>query len=419
MTRFQFFLTRQASRLWVRPTVMSLAAVAWIAVAYGTSETLRDFAGVDIEKDTLVNLFSILASTMLTVATFSVSAVATAFGAVATNCTPRATKVVMSDRSVQSTLGAFLAAFIYAVVAITALSALNFRPSGRFMLFAGFVLLVGWVLFSFLNWVDRVSRLGKLTDTVEQVTAVARQAFANPDIAGPMGARSHASAERPPDGHVLRCDRFGYVQHLDMESLQAIAEDAGGELWLDVRPGSWVTRGAPIGLLRAASPPTDEQRTAVLAAVSTGGDRSAETDPRFGMILLAEIADRALSPAVNDPGTAISVLGVQVEMFHVWAETDRQHGHPDEPRFDRLYVPALTAADLVLDAFTPIARDGAGMVEVCVRLQKSLCALMHVPHPALREAAANYRETALEMAERALPVESQKKMVRDLARKPA
>ena len=416
MTKLQFFLNQAATKLWIRPTLFSLGALGWVALSYLTEIFYPEAFGVNIPKETLVGLFTILASTMLTVATFSVSAVANAFAAVGNSASPRATSIVMADARIQSTLAAFLAAFIYAVVSITALSAVGFGNVGRFMLFLGFVLLVAWVLMSFLAWVDRVSRLGMLGDTLERVSAAARKAFSEPGLAGPLGGKSHPEDEDPPDGTVLRFDSFGYIQHIDMEALQALAEKRDAEIWLSVRPGKLVTPRVPVGIFRADAEPDDDDLAAIRACFSTGSERSPQTDPRFSMILLAEVAGRALSPAVNDPGTAIAVIGLQLELFHLWAENGRESGDP--PRFDRISLPTITAEDLIFDAFTPVARDGAGSIEVCFRLQKGLRALMHMNHPPLCEAASAYRETALELSDHALPVTSQRNAVRRLARKP-
>lgn len=415
MTKIQFFLHQAATRLWIRPTLFSLGALGWVALSYLAEIFYPEAFAVKIPKETLVGLFTILASTMLTVATFSVSAVANAFAAVGNSASPRATSIVMADARIQSTLAAFLAAFIYAVVSITALSAVGFGDVGRFMLFLGFVLLVAWVLMSFLAWVDRVSRLGVLGDTLERVSEAARKAFAEPGLAGTLGGRSHSEDDSPPNGTVLRFDSFGYIQHVDMEALQALAEKRGAKIWLSVRPGKLVTPHAPVGVFQVAGAPDQEDLDAIRECFSTGRDRSPQTDPRFSMILLAEVAGRALSPAVNDPGTAIAVLGLQLELFHLWAENERKP--PEPPRFDRISLPAITAEDLIFDAFTPAARDGAGSIEVCMRLQKGLRALMHMNYPPLRDAASAYRESALELSDQALPARSQRDAVRKLARK--
>lgn len=414
MTKYQFYTTKLASLLWVRPAILSLGAVGWVGLSYFADHFLPAGLKVNIEKSTLVNLFSILASTMLTVAIFSVSAIAAAFSSVATSATPRATAIVMSDARIQGTLAAFLAAFIYAVVSITVLSALDFGSSGRLTLFLGFVFLVGWVLMSFLGWVDRISRLGRLGDTLSRVRDKARLAFSDPEIAGSLGGLSGSACPNDGKSYIVCSDQFGYVQHIDMGSLQELAASLDGRILLEVRPGSFLAAHAPIARVFTTEHPIEQVKNQLRRCLSIGNERSYQTDPRFSLIMLAEMADRALSPAVNDPGTAIAVLTVQMELFYNWVENQNRNAS-GSPEYDRIFVPEITARDLIFDAFTPIARDGAGVIEVGIRLQKTLQTLINMRHKALSEAAAEYRASALELAEIALPIESQRQVLRHLA----
>ena len=112
------------------------------------------------------------------------------------------------------------------------------------------------------------------------------------------------------------------------------------------------------------------------------------------MIALSEIASRALSPAVNDPGTAIEVLGALHRVFRILLEPAEE----DEPDHPRVHVPRPGISDFIQDGFRPIARDGAGMVEVTVRLQKTLEALAAAASPQDR---AVLEEAAVQAAERA------------------
>jgi uncharacterized membrane protein len=63
-------------------------------------------------------------------------------------------------------------------------------------------------------------------------------------------------------------------------------------------------------------------------------------DPRFGLITLSEIASRALSPAVNDPGTAIQIISSHVRLFSLWAEKQVM-GKGRGKDNDRIAVPEL------------------------------------------------------------------------------
>ena len=91
-------------------------------------------------------------------------------------------------------------------------------------------------------------------------------------------------------------------------------------------------------------------------------------------------AARALSPAVNDPGTAISIIGSCVRLFALWARPLDEDDAGD-PEFDRVHVPGLSVSAMFDDAFTAIARDVAGMVEVGVRLQKAFLSLAWLDDP--------------------------------------
>ena len=190
MTKTKYLFRELRSSLWIKPTVMSLAAVAWVSMAYLAAEYLPDKMKIGIERQILINLFGIMASTMLTVATFSVAAMVSAFATVSTTATPRATRILMQDRSMQNSLTSFLSAFIYAIVALIALSIANYGAVGRLILFVGYCFIVGWVLISFIRWVDRVSNLGRMSDTLNHVEEACREAFRSPETIGTLGANT-------------------------------------------------------------------------------------------------------------------------------------------------------------------------------------------------------------------------------------
>jgi uncharacterized membrane protein len=413
MSKLRFLLGKLASQLWVRPAFYSLAALFWVFLGTVAEYFLKGSWGIDISRETLVNLFSILASTMLTVAIFSVSAIAAAYASVSTSATPRATKIVVRDSGTQTILGAFLATFIYAVVSLTALSAIHFKASGRLMLFIGFVFLVAWVLLSFLRWVDRVTKLGRMGDTLERVVAEGRKVFSDPKLSL-LGCRTQHGATRPSDGHELTFACYGYVQNIDMPALQAVAVKLEAEIWLDVRPGKMAQRGQIYGVLAGGTAPDEEDQRALAAAVSIGSDRNFTMDPRFVLIILAEIAGKALSPAVNDPGTAIQVMALDLELLHTWVEMD-QNSMGAKPKYDRIRVPAIAAQSLIEDAFTPMVRDGAGIVEVGIKLHKTLCSLEQLDHHDLQAAVRECRRLALEHSDHALVSASQRQKLHEVA----
>jgi uncharacterized membrane protein len=174
------------------------------------------------------------------------------------------------------------------------------------------------------------------------------------------------------------------------------------------RPLAWVIRGASDNL-------SDKDAEAIVATFEIGGSRVFEQDPRFGLLVLSEIASRALSPAVNDPGTAIGVTGTFVRLFVLWNECGKAR-NVSGVEFDRVAVPELSVADMFDDAFTGIARDGAGTVEVVVRLLKAFESLAAVGDAALRDNALQHARLVLVRAESALQVADDLTAVREVAR---
>ncbi len=131
--------------------------------------------------------------------------------------------------------------------------------------------------------------------------------------------------------------------------------------------------------------------------------------------MLSEIAGRALSPAVNDPGTAIDIVGTLVRLVAQWSEPPSSEDDLTT-KYDRVEVPEVSVRDLFDDAFTAIARDGAGVVEVSVRLQKALHSLASIGDASMREAAEYHGRMALTRAQIALELAEDITAVRDAAK---
>jgi uncharacterized membrane protein len=135
-----------------------------------------------------------------------------------------------------------------------------------------------------------------------------------------------------------------------------------------------------------------------------GHQRSFDQDPRFGLTVLSEVAQRALSPAVNDPGTAIQVLTVLTRLIlrlRPGFEPDDAGRPPERPH---LTLVGLDEGDFIRDGFDPIARDGAGVAEVGIQLQHRLAGIARCSHLRLATAARDQAAVARDRSLGALTV---------------
>ena len=411
--RLRVFLNRLRERLWVKPLAVCLLSVMTVFAAKLADGTRLALLVPLISADSIGTLLSIMASSMLVIATFSVASMVSAYASASSTATPRSFTLVIADDASQNALSTFVGAFIFSIVALIAVKNDYFGTAGLFILFALMVSVFGIVIITFVRWVDSIARLGRMESTiskVEKATAGAMQRRrAMPTLGGePAGSRTH--------GQAVFAESVGYVQHVDIAALQAWASENQTRVAVAALPGTFAFPDRALAYV--ITHPDDHSPLdckGVAAAFLIGRDRLFDDDPRFGLVVLAEIAGRALSPAVNDPGTAIDILGTLVRLFALWASTEPAAAE-QVPEYDRVEVPEISVRDMFDDAFTSIARDGAGTVEVSVRLQKALHSLASVDDAEMRAAAEYHGQLALKRAKIALNVPEDLAAVRETAR---
>lgn len=366
MNRWLFLWRKLMRQLWVRASAYAIFGVAAALLAVvGAPWVPKDLAERLGGGGSVEALLTILASSLLAVATFSVGAMVTAYTAVSAAATPRVSQLITADPQTQKSLATFVGAFLYAVVAVTAVNAQYYAAEGRTILFLFSLIMVGMVAFRLLAWINRLGHLARVTHMIELVEDRTRDAMIlrrrNPYLGGRPGSLHQAVPVPSP--------MTGYVGNVDADRLQSLAEAGDFRIEIRAAPGSFVRRGDALAAVEG-SPGREGVFEAISSAFALGRERSFDQDARFGLVVLGEIAAKALSPGINDPGTAIQVIGTAVRLLDNWAAAE-----PAEPRCDRILAVGLAPYEMMEDVFGPIGRYGAGDVTVAVRLRKGLASL--------------------------------------------
>lgn len=413
MSRWRLVLEILSTRLWIRASVFGVLAVITALLSIYVRGYIPEDVPRKIGADAVDGILNILASSMLAVTIFSVSTMVSAYGAATDNVTPRATKLLIEDKISHNALSTFIGAFIFSIVSIVALTTGAYGDAGRLVLFFVTVLVIFAIVVTLLRWVEYLSRLGRVNETIERVEDVVVTAFRE-RLAHPyLDARPRLSSDAPAGATPLMADRVAYVQHIDIASLNEAVAASGGQAHVEAMPGKFVHPGQPLAWLQGVA---DEACVAqARSAFILGRERSFRQDPRFGMAVLAEIASRALSAAVNDPGTAIHVIGVGLRVLLLWRERAELR-ETDEVRFPGVHVPGLQIGDLFDDFFSPIERDGAAAVEVGLMLQKAYGALAMCGDAQMGAAARAHSSRALRHCRPAMRLEEDFRLVEARAR---
>lgn len=317
----RFFWARLNANYWFYPALFSIVGgllasiMVWIDRA-GFAEFLNAVDWfVPARPQGAANMLTVMAGSMIGVAStvFSITIAAVAYAS--GNYGPRLLTNFMEDRGNQLSLATFIGSFVYALIVLRAVRAEDETPAAAVDAAAttlpGFTpqlaLLVAYalmglcvaVLVFFLNHIPSSIRINKVLEGIGERLLAAIHAIY------PVEGHFRDAVE-PVGGKPLAARRTGYVQLIDFEALAEIAREAGCTLSLRVRTGDFVHRHMPLIDVEGGAP--DELEDRVRACFTLGSTRTPEQDPQFLIDELVEIGLRALSPGINDPFTAITAL---------------------------------------------------------------------------------------------------------------
>jgi uncharacterized membrane protein len=400
MSKWQWIIRQFTKKLWVRTSMFGVLSVLTALAALFFRDYIPEDTSRKIGADSVDSLLHIIASSMLAVTTFSLSIMVAAYSAASAHVTPRSTQLLLADNTSQNALSVFIGSFIFSIVSIIALTMGIYGDSGRLILFGVTVVVITIIVIVLIQWINYLSRLGRVNETIDLVERETARAICNqlknPCMGGmPLGDNIPNDSACP-----LSSNKIGYIQHIDVETLDKLAQEYECSIYVKCLTGDFYDGIDP--LLYSSHALGDENAQKLTAAFSIAGERSFAQDPRFGLVVLSEIASRALSPALNDPGTAIDIIGTGLRVLMPWVS---HQGSAAEAKYPNVFVPPISMASLFNDFFTPIARDGAGIIEVGVHLQKALASLAAAGESHTIELARQHSVLAFKRAEKALAVQ--------------
>jgi uncharacterized membrane protein len=368
LTRWQWLIRLLTRRMWFRAALVSAFGGALALAGALVGHTISYQFAATIGAKSVDGILTILASSMLAVTTFSLTAMVSAYSGATSTITPRAVQLLIDDSTAQNTLATFLGSFLFAIVGIIALSTGLYGETGRVILLAGTVAVIIFIVVTLLRWIEHITRFGRVSDTIDRVE---RAAIAAVDtIPVPLALGTERTQPDARSMTPVMPKTMARVTHVDVAVLGKLAEAIGADIHVLALPGKLVEPERPIALVAGGCDDTAVDK--VRQAFTLSHHRTFDHDPRFGLVVLSEIASRALSPAVNDPGTAIAVIEASARVMMRLADHRTKEGAQLPAR---VHVPPIHFTELLDDWCRPIARDGAAIVEVGIRLQKALGAL--------------------------------------------
>ena len=325
--------------------------------------------------------FAAVASGMiaLTGVVFTVGLVMVQFSAVAYS--PRLVLLLARDPKLFHSLGVFIATFTYS---LSVLLYVDRNESGVVPLISGFVV-AGLLLLSMLLFSALMKGLTDLQITYvlhvigDKGREVVRETFKRLD------EKAKNQTKRGPEacnvselGPVVQTLRYfaapRTIVKFDIDDLVRQARQAGAVIVMACGVGDTLVENTL--LLQVHGAKTALPESDLMRAVHFGFERTSEQDPKYPIRLLVDIAIKALSPAINDPTTAVQAIDQIEDLLRRLGGHDLDAGYARDADGDlRLIFPMPTWEDYLVLAFDEIRHYGAGSVQVMRRLRSALVGL--------------------------------------------
>ena len=397
--RTRFLLREWVARsLFVIPTLYMAAALA-LAEVLPRLEGARDLLSLTFETDTARTFYSAVAGGMIafTGLVVSIAVVVVQFGA--SQYTPRLVSRFRRDPIVKHALGAFIAPAIFSLVSLGSIGRNGATVVPSVAITVALALLLAAVL-AFYGLVGRLLDLLRPRRIVGQIVDHAATAIREAYPFAVRDASPPAVAQYPPVTSVVRHEGGpGVVSALDRARLVRAATAARAVIEVRFGIGGYVPAGADLFAIRGAAAQVDsaELRKGVILAE----ERTITQDPAFALRAIVDIALRALSPAVNDPTTAVQALDGIDTLLVEFAARDLERGHiTGEDGALRLVYPNMVWENVVDLSLTEIRHYGADAPQVARRMRALLLGLAEQA-PAARRPALDDHLARLDAAVRA------------------
>ena len=370
MTWIQRYKVRNFVRdsVWLLPVTGMLTALVavrgldWIEARAGWRSTIDPAAGLAF--------FSTLAGSMFTFIVFVSSALLLVMQLASAQLSPRIIGVVFRERLPRFALALFAFTFAFTLTVLLRIHSSVPAITARV---AAYLCLCSLIVFLFL--IDHVGKSllpsGALTAVARLGKAVIRSDYPRLLSGLPDTTRNPVN---PPAGKpdiVVPSNKDGVFLAFDLDGLVALAREADCVIELVPQAGDFVATGSP--LFRIFGGSGGPAATALRHSIALGQERTLEQDPLFAFRIIVDIASKGLSPAINDPTTAVLAID---QIHHLLRSVGVRHldeGWAHDPAGTlRLVYPTPDWEDFVYLAVTEIRHFGGTSIQVARRLRAML-----------------------------------------------
>jgi uncharacterized membrane protein len=376
------------SSYWFIPMLMAIAAVvlAFVMISLdraGKAGPIEQLGWVYAGgPDGARAVLSAVAGSLATVTATAFSITIVALQLAASNFGPRLLRNFMQDTGNQVVLGTFIATFIYCLLVLRSIHGEDYNLFvPQLSVTVGIILAITsiGVLIYFIHHASTIIQASHVIVGVSHDFDQALDRLFPEEIGQDMSESQRAIGEIPKqfdqEAASIRVNDVGYLQVIDDNELMKLARQYNLLIRLEVRPGQFIVKGNELVKVYPRERVDRSLADQVRKAFILGKERTEQQDIEFPIDQLVEIALRAISPAVNDPFTAIRCI----DRLSASLASLAQREFPSSYRYDkahnlRVIAQPITFEKLVDQAFSPIRQyarsDSAVIISLLIAITR-------------------------------------------------
>jgi uncharacterized membrane protein len=375
------------SSLWVIPFISILLVVAVSPLVRWLDNWLA-WRIIGLTQAGAQSLYNTVITLTLSFMVFTFGSLLVAIQVASGQLTPRIiATTLLRNNVVRGSVGLFVFTLIFAVMAVNRLETMVHEIVALLCAVLGLACLA-----MFLFLIDYAARLLRPVSIMAHVgdegCAVIASVYPNRIGDVPEAGGTYAPARGTPTVVVRHTGGSEIVLAVDLPTLLRQVQRAGGVIECVPQVGDFLATGEPLFILHGAATSIDEEL--LRHTVAFGSERTMEQDPMFAFRILVDIGFKALSPAINDPTTAVIAIDQVQRLLRVVGKRELQQEVIRDGRGQpRLIFRTPNWEDFVHIGCTEIRACGASSVQIARRLRAMLDNLIATlpphRHPALEQ----------------------------------
>ncbi len=351
-----------------------LLALVTMMVEYKEYMTgLRDFLAPVLVKnlDDARLILGTLVGSIISLMVFSFSMVMIVLNQASSMLTPRVIPGLVSRKSHQIVLGLYLGTIIFCLVLI-----INIHPEEYELVVPSIGILLAMIfgitsLSMFIYFIDDISRSIQTDNILQEIYKDTRSKMESSSI-------EKEKLEEVPDTsewHDIHSTRTGYIKQVRLNSLLGLAREHDFNISLRENIGFFLVQNYPF--LQINKDVDKEVEQSILDCFVLYTQEHVGDHYLFGFKQISEIAVKALSPGINDPGTAVKAIDLLSILFIKKINIEERRYEKDEDGTIRLWLPGIRLSTLLYNNLTPIREYGKNDPTIMLKLIDMMTSLAY------------------------------------------